>query len=227
MKYSLAFLARVARYTSFTSHIPAHVDTPVDLLNEHEAEERKKTAVEPNWFKSTLGANGATPTKTLAEQYLLPSKFMEWKKVSLDFSGSQLSDAQLRELAEFIEFQANSLSFLQLNLSGCSSEDSQSGFEGIFKSLKNSQELKVLAIHLRKPAFSGNDETLAALGKTVIGLHELEEFSLDVSGCKFSTTGIVKLFSDLSRAKKLNEIYLDLSEAKQLTAETFKVISNS
>lgn len=181
----------------------------------------------PYCFRAAPELETFALTRTLAEQGLLPEKVTPWIQIRLDFSQVRLADPQLRELAEFIEAQAAYLRDLALNLSGCCDAHAQSGLENIFNALGKAKYLEVLVIDLSRPAFTDDDGTLAALGKSVLGLPELGGCLLNLDGCNFSSEGIAGLFAHLSQARKLKVLFLNFSEAAHIDARALEDIENA
>ncbi|AKK24838.1 hypothetical protein [Pandoraea oxalativorans] len=180
----------------------------------------------PGGVGAAPAGEGFTPTRTLAEQGALPDKAEPWTKIRLDLPHCQLTPAQLREIAEFIESQSASLRDLSLDLSGCSGLESLLGLEEVFRSLGSAAALEVLVIYMRSPAYTDNDETLAALGQSLTELDALGAFALDIAGHNFSDVGVATFFYQVSRVPNLRQMWLSFARGKRLSAQSFEHIEH-
>lgn len=204
---------------SSDTHAPVGPSHELNETGEPDADTARMP--EPCGLDAAPAADGFTPTRTLAEQGILPDPTVPQSKFRLDLPHCQLTDAQLQEIADFIESQSESLRDLALDLSGCSGPETHSGLEEVFRSLVSAASLEVLVIYLRSPACTDNDEPLVALGQSLMQLNALGGFVLDIAGHNFSNVGVAAFFYHASRAKNIRQMLLNFSGGKRTRAEAF------
>ncbi|WP_150777827.1 leucine-rich repeat domain-containing protein [Pandoraea sputorum] len=177
----------------------------------------------PNRFTVEIRPEHFHPAFTLAQHADLPVEGVQWHHVRFDLSGCAITEEHLNEMTKSLA-SLTYLTRLELNFSGCSS---QLSIENMLIALQKAEHLQVLHIHLNNSGFLEKVHIPVRLGRVVSQLPKLKSFSLEASSNNFSNDELCRLFYRLSRAKKLENISIDLSGGKNITGITFKELSNA